>query len=354
MENKRESNIELLRIVSMILIVAYHCTINSGYFMNNTFVALVLFITGMWGILGVDCFFIISFNFLYNSKFKIKKFINTITEIVFYSILLMIPMAVIVNMNTGKNISIILCETFIKGLKEPFWRDVYWFATIYLLMYLSFPILNKIVKELKEKELRYIVILLTGIILLYQMKETVIEDYFFCIYMYFAFFYIKKYKEFWVKQNCKIVFFICTVCLIFFKIISECHENNIFILNIISGRFGRHSILLFIDSVFLFYIFKTLKIKNSKIINAVASTTFGIYLFHENQIFTIRRYIYILSEERIFSKMELFSGYRFLLFYFLEILIIFILGMLIDFIRQWIKYKIEKCKKNNGKIYMLN
>lgn len=59
MKNKRESNIELLRIVSMILIVAYHCTINSGYFMNNTFVALVLFITGMWGILGVDCFFIL-------------------------------------------------------------------------------------------------------------------------------------------------------------------------------------------------------------------------------------------------------------------------------------------------------
>lgn len=52
--------------------------------------------------------------------------------------------------------------------------------------------------------------------------------------------------------------------------------------------------------------------------------------------------------------MELFSGYRFLLFYFLEILIIFIFGMLIDFIRQWIKHKIEKCKKNNGKIYMLN
>ena len=52
------------------------------------------------------------------------------------------------------------------GLKQPFWNDVYWFVTIYLLMYLSFPIMNNIIKKMNKNQLKYIVILLTMIILM--------------------------------------------------------------------------------------------------------------------------------------------------------------------------------------------
>lgn len=349
MENKRDSNIELLRIVSMILIIAYHCTINIGFFANNQVTSIILFSTGIWGVLGVDCFFIISFNFLYKSKFKTQKFLYIIKEILFYAIPLIIISVIYIYSKTGNNLLNIIKNILVSGIKQPFWRDIYWFSTIYLLMYLSFPMLNKILKKLKEKDLKQIVIILTGIIFLYQMKETVIEDYFFAIYMYITFFYIKNYKENWIKQNCLVCCLICTLLCIFLKIILECNNNSIFIINLISGKFGRHSILFFINSIFMFYMFKNIKLKQSKFINVIASTTFGIYLFHENQIFSIRNYIYNWAQKNIFKQISIVDSDYLLIFYIVEILAIFVTGIIIDLIRQFI-FKILNSKKTNSKI----
>lgn len=341
MENKRESNLELLRIISMILIVAFHCTINIDILKGNVFEQIVLFVTGIWGVFGVDCFFIISFNFLYTSKFKMKKFINIIKQILFYTIPLLIISVISSKINTGWDILKIVKYIFMAGLKQPFWNDVYWFVTIYLLMYLSFPIMNNIIKKMNKNQLKYIVILLTMIILMYQMKQTVIEGYFFCMYMYIAFFYIKTYKEDWLKQNCRIGFVICTAFIICFKIISVRNGSN-FIMDFVTGKFGRHSILFFIDSIFTFYIFKSMSIKKSTVINKLASTTFGIYLFHENQIFSIRNYMDKWAIKC--SKPLLFS-------YFSEIILILVIAVIIDLIRQCIFKKIEskmdKTQNNN-------
>lgn len=202
----------------MILIVAFHCTINIDILKGNVFEQIVLFVTGIWGVFGVDCFFIISFNFLYTSKFKMKKFINIIKQILFYTI----------------------------------------------------PLL------------------------------------------------------------------ICTAFIICLKILSECNESN-FIIDFITGKFGRHSILFFIDSIFVFYIFKSISINKSMVINKIASTTFGIYLFHENQLFSVRSYMY--------NWIVKYNNNYFLIFYFLEIFLIFVLGVIIDLIRQWIFKKIDS-KKN--------
>lgn len=351
MENKRESNIELLRIVSMLLIVAYHCRLSIGFSANNEITTIILFTIGIWGILGVDCFFIISFNFLYKSQFKTKKFLYLIKEILFYTIPLIIISTIYNYYKTGNNVLEIIKNMFIIGINQPFWRDVYWFATIYLLMYLSFPILNKILKNFNEKDLKKIVIILTGIILLYQMRETVIEDYFFAIYIYITFFYIKSYKEDWLKRNCVACFWICTFFIIFFKIISECNNNSIFMINLIAGKFGRHSILFFANSIFMFYIFKNIKLKNSKFINIIASTTFGIYLFHENQIFSIRNYIYNWTQKNIFKQISIANSNYLLIFYVVEILGIFGIGIIIDLIRQFIFKRLDN-KKTNTKIDM--
>ena len=270
MENKRESNIELLRIISMILIVAFHCTIDIGLVHDNKIVSVILFATGIWGILGVNCFFIISFYFLYNSKFKTKKFIYIIKEILFYTIPLIIIAMINVRTNTGWSLKEINKIIFLQGIKQPFWQDMYWFATIYLLMYLSFPAINSIMRKMSQKQLKYIVILLSVIIVLYQMQTTLIEEYFFCVYMYITFFYIKEYKEEWIKKNCKIGFLVVTLVIFFTKIILECNNNSIFIINVITGKLGRTSLFFFIDAIFAFYIFKTMKIKQSKIINTIA------------------------------------------------------------------------------------
>lgn len=88
----RETNIELLRIVAMIMIILHHLAI----YLRNTKVPLTTtgrcLTTSFFGLgkLGVNIFVLISGYFLINSKFKTKKVIKLWLQVVFYSVLIMI------------------------------------------------------------------------------------------------------------------------------------------------------------------------------------------------------------------------------------------------------------------------
>ena len=78
-EKKRESNFELLRIISMIMIIAHHMILHSNLIYYNDYgikkiiVSFVLY----GGKIGVILFILISGYYMVDSKFKIKKFFST-------------------------------------------------------------------------------------------------------------------------------------------------------------------------------------------------------------------------------------------------------------------------------------
>ena len=83
----RLSNFELLRIISMILIVINHYVVSSGVLdleFNINRVILQLF--GIGGKIGVTLFVLISGYFLIDSKFKMRKLLKIILETLFYSV----------------------------------------------------------------------------------------------------------------------------------------------------------------------------------------------------------------------------------------------------------------------------
>ena len=53
----------------------------------------------------------------------------------------------------------------------------------------------------------------------------------------------------------------------------------------IFARSDLYSIMPFLISMFLFFVFKEIKIKYNKVMLLVAKSTFGIYLIHDNQMF---------------------------------------------------------------------
>ncbi len=77
LKRHRQSNIELLRIISMILIVAHHFSVHGGFdFSSTSFSVNRLYIQflAMGGKIGVDIFVIISGYFLITSnKINIAK-----------------------------------------------------------------------------------------------------------------------------------------------------------------------------------------------------------------------------------------------------------------------------------------
>lgn len=76
---QRDSNLELYRIIVMLLIVAHHYVVNSD--VGNLIAAdplainsLFLRLFGMWGKTGINCFVLITGYFMCQSKITIENF----------------------------------------------------------------------------------------------------------------------------------------------------------------------------------------------------------------------------------------------------------------------------------------
>ena len=88
---QRDSNLELYRIIVMLLIVAHHYVVNSGLINvmeQNPFTerSIFFYLFGAWGKTGINCFLLITGYFMCQSKITWRKFLKLILEIEFYKI----------------------------------------------------------------------------------------------------------------------------------------------------------------------------------------------------------------------------------------------------------------------------
>ena len=86
---KRETNIEIFRIVVMLLIVAHHYVVNSELYnvIQDTplcWQSIFLLLFGAWGKTGINCFVLISGYFMCRSQLTIRKYVKLLFEIIFY------------------------------------------------------------------------------------------------------------------------------------------------------------------------------------------------------------------------------------------------------------------------------
>ena len=92
----RESNLELFRIITMILIIAHHYVVNSGLTLADgpintnllSWQSIFLLLFGAWGKTGINCFVLITGYFMCTSRITLKKFIKLLFEVMFYRIII--------------------------------------------------------------------------------------------------------------------------------------------------------------------------------------------------------------------------------------------------------------------------
>ena len=92
-----------------------------------------------------------------------------------------------------------------------------------------------------------------------------------------------------------------------------------------------NSISILSCSVLLFIIFKNIKIK-SNFINLLASTTFGVYLIHDN--FLVRRFLW----EILFKNNEFYKSDYLLIHFVISVTIVYVLCVLVELFRKFIIY----------------
>ncbi len=80
-----KSNLELYRIIVMLLIVAHHYVVNSGLMevmmsQPTSGKSIFLSLFGMWGKTGINCFVLITGYFMCRSEITLRKFLKLLLE----------------------------------------------------------------------------------------------------------------------------------------------------------------------------------------------------------------------------------------------------------------------------------
>lgn len=277
----RNSNIELLRIILMFAIIAHHFVVNSGivaYFQVNSYKTLYLIMFGMWGKTAINVFVLITGYFMCKLEFKWEKFLKLFLEIKFYRIIFFI-IFLFFGYET-LNVSSIsgLLFNCIKGIN-------YGFVGTFIVLYLLIPFLNKFIKNLDKNSLGKLILLL---LFIFTIIPTFFRNDLACnllcwyITLYFVASYIRLYPLKFMDNNKIILIGLLSVLILsYISVAILYYRHPISHIGVYYYFISdSNKILAFLVAVFMFLFFKNLKIKNSKFINAVSSTTFGVLLIH--------------------------------------------------------------------------
>lgn len=186
-QTNRQSNMELLRIVSMLLILIIHADFYS-----------IPYSIPKWTIVegadaGVNCFILISGYF--GIRPKIKSFLTFIFQILFFVIL-----GDLIRIAIGEGLS---CSGFLSSLNI---LNFNWFINSYIALYVFSPVLNSFAENATKKEFQWFLILwgsvefLMGYTIDYLKFERGYSFQAF-IFLYMIARYIKIYGGSWCNFN---------------------------------------------------------------------------------------------------------------------------------------------------------
>lgn len=347
----RESNIEMLRIIAIFFILLHHYALyNSLYNLEvsniNKYIGIILFSLGK---IGVNIFILITGYFSIQKNFSIKKLIKLWLEVIFYSvgITLIFVISGRVQLNFKEIIKIIFPISF----------NMYWFITIYIILYVLMPFVNryanKVNKEQYQKLLFILFVLCVGLYSImyssktYSMNESLpFSNIIFYILVYLIGGYIRLYGIEKIESiSCKrtieytlLIFCVFIIFLVVSKIIDYKYNK---LGNVLFWYTRSNSIFVFILSILTFYSFKKIKLKEIKIINLLASSCFGIYLIQSHTFMAGKKLYKDIIHTEYFVKSPLLIVQA-----IASIIAIFFIGSCIDLIRQnVIEKRIIKIKK---------
>lgn len=284
-KTKRNTSIELLRIVSILFIVLSHYSVHGQlqfYEMNLNFNKYLIEFTNT-GHLGVDIFVIITGYFLVTQAFNLSKLFKMVLQIIFYS--LSIYLILILFKLEDFNIRQLAFSIF------PIITNKYWFATSYIVLYILHPFINIFLKALSKKQhllLIFIILFLWSLIptftYYYNMNGTELLQIF-MLYCIGAFIKLHSTNKPFEKKVSKILIIFSSVTSILLYILLLFIQERISILSKLKfDHISRNSLFVILLATGIFLFFKNLNIKYNGFINNIAKCSFGVYLIHEHNM----------------------------------------------------------------------
>lgn len=328
---KRNSNLEILRIISMIMIFFHHSVLHGGtsFYGTGDIQDLIREMFYHGGKLGVVIFVLISAYFQCNKRLSLRRLANLVIEVViinvFFFVLHMIKSPEPINL------------ALIRRVFLPFTHSAYWFLTVYLLLQLASPFLNIIIANIK-KSMHLTIIIVLGIIISYIpvfLRQTPnLSEFLIFIFLYFLASYFKVYpiRDLkWFKYCLPVIASGIYILFNFFVVIFNRDGAAKELINLLF--YSDYSPFCILIATLLLLFFIQIKPRHWAIVNFLALGILEVYLIHENVYVRPVLYQYWIN-----SKTLPYSNWWSLQFFgigMLKFTIILLIGIAFKFIYSY-------------------
>ncbi len=338
----RMANMELLRCVSMMMVVVLHflgkggalADLSAGKMPGYGYLAWAI---EALAIVAVNVYMLISGYFLVESSFQPKRIIQLLLQVWFYSIGVGLVAAAFGYLPEGG-----FTIHYLLMLLFPISMEHYWFMTAYIFMYLFTPLLAAGVKKLSQKQFQTVLVLL--LITFCGIKSVVPARlemdfrgndciWYMCVFLVAA--YIRLYGIPFFKSKGR--------SLLVYLLAAACITGATFLLRILylkTGEFGSilamfynyNHVFVLVASLGLFYLFYHMQIKPGKFADLVCKIspyTLGVYLWHEHVAIRYEWHQWIYS---IFGEVN--GIVSMLLLLVISVAFVFVVGIVLDICRK--------------------
>lgn len=356
MKKIRDSKIELMRIMCMLFLVMHHFILHGDILTNispNTFIYNIFVIFYPIGKICYDIFIVISCYYMINTQFSGMRFINIWLEVFFYNIIIDFFVIAIEGYKGYSSLRMLLGGLF------PMLGNSHGFASAYLFFLLILPF----VKIVEEKLSKIQIFAFTFILLMLQIGTWIIntlcgfdsrlrsELFVFFIIYNILYLYRKFYENKLSHKTANYLLLFTFILFIFEYFIwrnylinanSLCSKLLIFINN------QNSPLNIFISFTIVIYIMKFGKSFSNRIINKIASCTFGILLIHDHNYFRNILWNKLVPTYTVY----LHNG---IIYFMIISIILFFICIIVDMIRQkFITNNLIKLKPINSFAETLN
>lgn len=332
----RKSNIELLRIVAMLLLLTVHAgfyslgvptpaeavatplnVVTRLFFQSFSVIAVLVFvlISGWFGI-----------------RTKVKSVVNFLFQCFFYSIIIF---------------GVMLCL----GRAHLDWKSIqnvllfvnsFWFIKAYLCLMIFAPALNAFVEAATEKQLRIVLVAFFAFQSIYGWLTTGAAWFergysvisFFGLYLLARYVRLYPCRPFTLPRKYDMLIYwaivLLTTAAAFVMLRLGCSESTIDVV------YRLTSPIIIAEALYLLLYFSKLDFQN-KFVNWVAGSCFAVFLIQQNPYFG--RPVYAHTIKHIYST---FNGPAVVVFTAAFILLVFAMAILTDQVRKWIWEKISR------------
>lgn len=284
LQKQRDSNIELFRIITMLLIVAHHYVVNSGLMdvisqQPASSRSLFYLIFGAWGKTGINCFVLITGYFMCQSRLTLKRYLKLLLEIYFYRFVIY-AVFVMAGMRSASVKSILLMLLPFSSIKDGF-------TSCFMAFYLFIPFSNIAIHAMNRRQHGLLVglfLLIYTVLAVFPNIDVLFNYVTWFIVLYFIGSYLRLYDVKWISIHTGRKLLMLIAASVASIVLFAIYAGK-------SGMSGHAAFYLLSDSnkplallvaVFAFSFFRQLKFGYHKWINTIASTTFGVLLIHAN------------------------------------------------------------------------